>query len=59
MTNPFFGDLYQDFAELDIQEVNITRSGVTADNGRTGGFIVNGVTKSGTNNFHGEARLEY
>jgi len=59
VTNPFFGDLYQDFAELDIQEVNITRSGVTADNGRTGGFIVNGVTKSGTNNFHGEARLEY
>ena len=59
VTNPFFGDLYQDFAELDIQEVNITRSGVTADSGRTGGFIVNGVTKSGTNNFHGEARLEY
>lgn len=59
VTNPFFGDLYQDFAELDIQEVNITRSGVTADSGRTGGFIVNGVTKSGTNNWHGEARLEY
>ena len=59
VTNPFFGDLYQDFAELDIQEVNITRSGVSADSGRTGGFIVNGVTKSGTNNFHGEARLEF
>ena len=59
VTNPFFGDLYQDFAELDIQEVNITRSGVTADSGRTGGFIVNGVTKSGTNIFHGEARVEY
>ncbi len=59
VTNPFFGDLYQDFAELDIQEVNITRSGVTAESGRTGGFIINGVTKSGTNNWHGEARLEY
>jgi hypothetical protein len=59
VTNPFFGDLYQDFAELDIQEVNITRSGVTAESGRTGGFIVNGVTKSGTNNWHGEARVEY
>jgi hypothetical protein len=59
VTNPFFGDLYQDFAELDIQEVNITRSGVPADSGRTGGFLVNGVTKSGTNNWHGEARLEY
>ena len=59
ITNPFFGDLYQDFAELDIQEVNITRGGVTAEYGRTGGFIVNGVTKSGTNNVHAEARLEY
>ena len=59
ITNPFFGDLYQDFSELDIQEVNITRGGVTAEYGRTGGFIVNGVTKSGTNNIHAEARLEF
>src|SRR5262249_1592367 len=59
ITNPFFGDLYQDFAELDIQEVNITRGGVTAEFGRTGGFIVNGVTKSGSNDIHGEARFEY
>ena len=59
VTNPFFGDLYSDFAELDIAEVSITRGGVTPENGRTGGFIVNGVTKSGTNNIHGEVRLEY
>ncbi|HKF42863.1 MAG TPA: carboxypeptidase regulatory-like domain-containing protein [Thermoanaerobaculia bacterium] len=59
ITNPFFGDLFQNFAELDLQEVNITRGGVTAEYGRTGGFIVNGVTKSGSNNLHGEARLEY
>ena len=59
VTNPFFGDLYQDFAELDIQEVNITRGGISAEFGRTGGFLVNGVTRSGTNDFHGEARLEW
>src|SRR5262249_597932 len=59
ITNPFFGDLFQNFAELDLQEVNITRGGVTAEYGRTGGFIVNGVTKSGSNDVHGEARLEY
>lgn len=59
ITNPFFGDLYQDFSELDIQEVSITRGGVTSEFGRTGGFVVNAVTKSGTNNLHGEARFEY
>lgn len=58
ITNPFFGDLYQNFSELDIQEVNITRGGVTAEYGRTGGFIVNAVTKSGTNDIHAEVRLE-
>src|SRR5262249_21541158 len=59
ITNPFFGDLYQDFAELDIQEVSITRAGVSPEYGRTGGFVVNGVTKSGTNDLHGEVRFEF
>jgi len=59
ITNPFFGDLYQDFSELDIKEVAITRAGVTPEYGRTGGFIVNGVTKSGTNDLRGEARALY
>jgi hypothetical protein len=59
VTNPFFGDLYQDFTGVDIQEVNITRGGVSAEFGRTGGFLVNAVTKSGSNNFHGSAVLEY
>jgi hypothetical protein len=59
VTNPFFADTYQDFAGLDLQEVNITRAGIAPEYGRTGGFIVNGVTKSGTNAFHGEARVEY
>lgn len=59
VTNPFFGDAYQDFAELDLQEVNITRGGISAEFGRTGGFLVNGVTRSGGNEFHGEARLEW
>ena len=59
ITNPFFGDLFQNFSELDIKEVAITRGGVTAEYGRTGGFIVNGVTKSGSNDIHGEARVQF
>jgi hypothetical protein len=59
VTNPFFGDLFQDFTGFDIQEVNITRGGVSAEYGRTGGFLVNAVTKSGSNNFHGGASVEY
>jgi hypothetical protein len=59
VTNPFFGDLYQDFAGYDIQEVNITRGGLTPEVGRTGGFLVNAITKSGTNDFHGGASVEY
>ncbi len=59
VTNPFFGDLYQDFAGYDIQEVNITRGGLTPEFGRTGGFLVNAITKSGTNDFHGGASFEY
>lgn len=59
ITNAFFGDLYQDFSELDIKEVAITRAGVTPEYGRTGGFIVNAVTRSGTNDLHGEARALY
>jgi hypothetical protein len=59
VTNPFFGDLFQDFTGFDIQEVNITRGGVPAEAGRTGGFLVNAVTKSGSNSFHGGVSVEY
>ncbi|MGI0149563.1 MAG: hypothetical protein ACREDF_08550, partial [Thermoplasmata archaeon] len=59
VTNPFFGDLFQNFTGVDIQEVNITRGGVSAEFGRTGGFLVNAVTKSGTNSFHGSLVGEY
>jgi hypothetical protein len=59
VTNPFFGDLFQDFTGVDIQEVNITRGGIPAEYGRTGGFLVNAVTKSGSNSYHGGASVEY
>jgi hypothetical protein len=60
VTNPDFGDIYpSDLTELDIKEVSIVRGGVTAEFGRSGGMVVNAITKSGTNELHGEVRGEY
>ena len=59
ITNPHYGDIVPNINEIDIDEVNIKRAGVTAEFGRTGGMVVNAVTKSGTNDFHGLGRIEY
>jgi len=58
ITNPAFGYLQQDLAEIDVAEVNFKRGGISAEFGRTGGFVANAVTKSGSNRFSGTARLE-
>jgi hypothetical protein len=59
ITNPHYGDIVPNIAEIDIDEVSIKRGGITAEFGRTGGMVVNAITKSGTNQFHGQARYEY
>src|SRR5262245_12281361 len=43
------------FPQTAIREFQVVRSGANAEVGRTGGGFVNAVTKSGTNDFHGEA----
>lgn len=58
ITNPAFGFLQQDLAEIDLAEVNFKRGGISPEFGRTGGFVTNAVTKSGSNRFSGSARLE-
>ena len=43
------------FPQTAIREFQVVRSGATAEVGRTGAGFVNAVTKSGTNDWHGEA----
>jgi hypothetical protein len=58
ITNPHYGDLVPNVPEIDITEVNLKRAGITAEFGRTGGMVVNAVTRSGTNELGGQARFE-
>ena len=57
--NPAFGHLATDVNELDIAEVNLKRAGVSAEFGRTAGTVTNAVSRSGTNEVRGIARLDW
>jgi Carboxypeptidase regulatory-like domain len=57
ITNPLFGYLSSDFSDLDIQEVNIKRGGISAEFGRAAGMVANAITKAGSNTIAGTARL--
>jgi hypothetical protein len=59
--NTFFGQAlgrggvrppYQ-FSEESVQEFQVNQNGFSAEFGRAGGAVINVVTKSGTNRFHG------
>jgi len=43
------------FSNEVVQEFRVSPNSTSADSGRTGGAVVNVVTKSGTNKFHGTA----
>jgi hypothetical protein len=58
ITNPGYGVLLVETNELDIVDFNVKRGGISAEFGRTSGVILNAVTRSGTNDFHGGARFE-
>ena len=59
--NPFFGgvrggersNLAYTISQEAIQEFQVVRSGYSAEFGRSGGGLVNAVTRSGTNELHG------
>jgi hypothetical protein len=55
---PMFGNLASEPSTHDIQSVSMDRGGAKAVGfNRSGGFAINTVSKSGTNEFHG--RVEY
>lgn len=55
ITNPGFGYLSTEVNQLDIAEFNIKRGAITAEFGRSAGFVANAVSKSGTNEVGGAA----
>ncbi|MBI2213740.1 MAG: TonB-dependent receptor [Acidobacteria bacterium] len=59
VTNPHYGDIVPNVSGLDIAEVNIKRGAISAEFGRSGGMVVNAITKSGTNELAGTARYDH
>jgi hypothetical protein len=59
ITNPAFGYLSTDVNELDIAEVNLKRAAVSAEFGRASGTVTNVVSRSGTNELRGIARVDW
>ncbi|HEY0080145.1 MAG TPA: TonB-dependent receptor [Pyrinomonadaceae bacterium] len=59
--NTFFGQAFgrtgvrppYQFSEESVQEFQVNQNGFSAEFGRAGGAVINVVTKSGTNAFHG------
>src|SRR5688500_9139233 len=59
VTLPLFGTLPTDFTSNDIDQISIIKGGAKAANfNRSGGFTIDSVSKSGTNEFHGLASYQ-
>ena len=59
MSLPLFGNLASEPSTHDIAQVSIVRGGAKAIGfNRSGGFLMNTVSKSGTNEFHGEVSYQ-
>jgi hypothetical protein len=59
VTLPLFGTLSAEPASHDIDQVNVVRGGARAiDFDRSGGFSMDSVSKSGTDDFHGQLSFQ-
>jgi len=58
ITNPGYGYIGIDTNELDVADVNFKTGAISVESGRNPGAVVNAVTRSGTNQFHGGLRVE-
>jgi hypothetical protein len=60
VTLPLFGTLSAEPASYDIDQVTIIKGGAQAiDFNRSGGFLIDTISKSGTNQFHGQASFQF
>lgn len=60
VTLPLFGTLSAEPASYDIAEVQVVQGGAKAvDFDRAGGFLVNSISKSGTNRLNGDASFRF
>jgi hypothetical protein len=59
VTMPLFGILNAEPATHDIAQVNVVKGGAKAvDFNRAGGYLIDSVSKSGTNEFHGDVGFQ-
>jgi outer membrane receptor protein involved in Fe transport len=58
VSDPYFGSAPEVYIEDAIEEVQVLTSGVSARYGRFQGGVINAITKSGSNDFEGTARVE-
>ncbi len=59
VTLPLFGTLSAEPAAYDIDQITIVKGGAQAiDFDRSGGFLIDSISKSGTNQFHGQASYQ-
>ena len=59
ITSPAYGYLSGEVNQLDIAEVNVKRAGISAEFGRAGGVVTNAVSRSGSNQWSGVARIDW